>query len=87
MTDPANNLIDKILSIKKEKLILISIFIIGFILRLIAAINLGVAADDMHDSDGHLILKLSKLITSGEPSGFAQFARVAALRPLIINID
>ena len=40
--------IDCIFSMKKTTLALISIFILGFILRLIAAINLGVTADDMH---------------------------------------
>lgn len=41
-------LIDKIFEIKKNTFYLIIIFLLGLILRLIAAINLSVTADDMH---------------------------------------
>lgn len=40
--------IDSLFSMKKESLLLLLIFILAFTLRLIAAINLGVTADDMH---------------------------------------
>src|SRR3989344_2693096 len=40
--------IDYLFDMSKTNIYLILIFIFGFILRLIAAINLGVSADDMH---------------------------------------
>ena len=46
--DTLSKIIDYIFKIKRVNLILISILILGFILRLIAAINLSVSADDMH---------------------------------------
>ncbi|MEK6844139.1 MAG: glycosyltransferase family 39 protein [Nanoarchaeota archaeon] len=46
--DLIGKVIDYIFSMKKITLYLIIIFILGFILRLIAAINLSVSADDMH---------------------------------------
>jgi 4-amino-4-deoxy-L-arabinose transferase-like glycosyltransferase len=46
--DITSKAIDKIFSMKKTTYFLILIFLLGFTLRLIAAINLSVAADDMH---------------------------------------
>ena len=43
-----DNFINRIFSLKKATIYLGIIFLLGFILRLIAAINLGVSADDMH---------------------------------------
>lgn len=47
-----NNILDKIINkvfnIEKNTFYLIIIFLLGFVLRLIAAINLTVTADDMH---------------------------------------
>ena len=43
-----NRTIDKIFIMKRERLYLIMILLLAFILRLVAAINLGVSADEMH---------------------------------------
>ena len=47
-TPPKNKIINSISSMKKTTIFLILILILAFILRLIAAINLPVTADDMH---------------------------------------
>ncbi len=62
--------IDKIFAIKKSTLFLILVFILGFILRLTAAINLSVSADDMHHVT-HAInfLSADRLITYDQSSG------------------
>lgn len=46
--DFVSKIIDKIFSVKRITIYLLLIFSLGFMLRLIAAINLGVSADDMH---------------------------------------
>lgn len=62
--------IDNLFSMKKTTLILALIFVLGFVLRLIAAINLSVAADDMHFVT-HAINFFSsgRLITYDQSSG------------------
>lgn len=62
--------IDRLFSIKKEKFYLLSILVFGFFLRLIAAINLRVYADDMH----HVIhainfLSSGRLVTYDQSAG------------------
>jgi len=65
-----DKLIDNIFSMKKTSFYLILIFLLGFILRLIAAINLSVSADDMHFV-AHAInfLSADRLITYDQSSG------------------
>ena len=41
-------IIDKIFSIDKDKFIILAILFVGLLLRIIAAINISVSADDMH---------------------------------------
>ncbi len=65
-----SRVIDKIFSLRKSTIYLILIFILGLILRVIAAINLGVSADDMH----HVVhavnfLNAGRLITYDQSSG------------------
>lgn len=62
--------IDLIFSLNKNKVYLISILLLGFILRLIAAINLSVSADDMHHVT-HAInfYSAERLITYDQSSG------------------
>jgi len=62
--------VDGIFGMKKRTMLLILIFVLAFILRLIAAINLGVSADDMHHTV-HAInfLKEDRLITYDQSSG------------------
>ena len=68
--DFLSNAIDKIFSIKKSTLSLILIFILGFVLRLIAAINLSVTADDMHHvTDAINFFSADKLVHWGQSSG------------------
>jgi 4-amino-4-deoxy-L-arabinose transferase-like glycosyltransferase len=43
-----DKLIDKVFSIHENTKYLLLIFLFGFLLRIVAAINLGVSADDMH---------------------------------------
>lgn len=43
-----DKIVESIFKLNKHSFILLSIFVLGFILRLIAAINLSVSADDMH---------------------------------------
>lgn len=63
-------IIDSVFAIKKTTLCLIIIFFLGFTLRLIAAINLGVAADDMHFVTEPInFLSAGKMITYGQSSG------------------
>jgi 4-amino-4-deoxy-L-arabinose transferase-like glycosyltransferase len=62
--------VDKIFSIDRPKLYLILIFLLGFILRFIDAINLTVSSDDMH----HVIhainfISAERLITYDQSSG------------------
>ena len=66
----SDKVIDKIFDMKKTTIFLISIFTMGFILRLIAAINLSVSADDMHFVT-HAInfLNSGKLVTYDQSSG------------------
>ena len=42
------NIIDRVFSIDKNKIILLAILFAGLLLRIIAAINISVSADDMH---------------------------------------
>jgi 4-amino-4-deoxy-L-arabinose transferase-like glycosyltransferase len=70
MADFVSNLIDSVFNLKKNKIYLLIIFILAFILRLIAAINLSVTADDMH----HVLhainfLGSGKLVTYDQSSG------------------
>ncbi len=62
--------IDKIFSISRDKVLLIGILLLGLILRIIAAINLTVSADDMHFVT-HAINFFSsgRLITYDQSSG------------------
>jgi len=46
--DLLSKIIDKVFSLRKSTICLAIIFLIGFILRLIAALNVGVYGDDMH---------------------------------------
>ena len=68
--DLIGKIIDRIFSMKRITFYLIIIFIIGFLLRLIAAINLSVSADDMHFVT-HAVNFLSsrKLVTYDQSSG------------------
>lgn len=68
--DRWGKIIDKIFEPKGIRFYLILIFILAFILRLIAAINLTVSADDMHFVT-HAInfLKADRLITYDQSSG------------------
>ena len=63
-------LVDRIFSLKKIHVYLLLIFVLGFVLRFIAAINLGVKADDMHFVT-HAInfLSADKLVTYDQSSG------------------
>ena len=65
-----DKLIDNLFSMKKITFYLILIFLLGFILRLIAAINLSVSADDMHFVT-HAInfFSADRLITYDQSSG------------------
>ncbi len=65
-----DNTLDVFFGENKLRLYLILIFIVGFVLRLIAALNLSVSADDMHFSV-HAInfLKSDKLVTYDQSSG------------------
>lgn len=62
--------IDKLFSLEKHSITLISIFVLGFILRLVATINLSVSADMMHFVT-HAINFLSsgRLITYDQSAG------------------
>jgi len=62
--------VDGIFSMKRRTFYLLLIFMLAFILRLVAAINLGVAADDMHHTL-HAVdfLKQGRLITYDQSSG------------------
>jgi len=63
-------IIDKILSMKKETALLILIFVLGFILRLVAAINLSVKADDMvHVNHAVNFLLAQKLVIYHQSAG------------------
>ena len=68
--DFLDKIIDFLFSINKNKFYLILILLIGFILRLIAAINLSVSADDMHHVT-HAInfYSADRLITYDQSSG------------------
>ncbi len=68
--DVISKIIDKIFSMKKTSIFLVLIFILGVILRLIAAINLTVSADDMHHVT-HAInfFSADRLITYDQSSG------------------
>lgn len=64
------NLIDKIFSLPKNKIYLILIFLTGFILRLISAINLSTSADPMHFVTHAINFRdAEKLITYDQSSG------------------
>ena len=65
-----DKLIDNLFSMKKITFYLILIFLLGFIIRLIAAINLSVSADDMHFVT-HAInfFSADRLITYDQSSG------------------
>lgn len=70
MADPLSKFVDSIFNMKKTTILLISIFVLGFVLRLVAAINLSVSADDMH----HVLhainfLGANRLITYDQSSG------------------
>ncbi len=69
-SDITSKIIDKIFSMKKISIFLVLIFILGVILRLIAAINLTVSADDMHHVT-HAInfYSADRLITYDQSSG------------------
>ncbi|MAG26926.1 hypothetical protein CMI47_15410 [Candidatus Pacearchaeota archaeon] len=62
--------IDSIFDLGKTKVYLIAIVVMGFVLRLIAAINLSVAADDMHFVT-HAVnfLSADRLVTYDQSSG------------------
>ena len=65
-----DKIIDKIFSMKKKTVYLSVIFLIGFIWRLIGAINFSVAADDMHHVTAAINFFASgKLITYDQSSG------------------
>lgn len=75
-------IIDGLFAIKRKTIILIMIFILAFILRLIAAINLSVSADDMHHVTNAInFLYAGKLITYDQSSGLWY-----ALTSVIYNI-
>ena len=62
--------VDKVFSMKRSTIYLLAIFLLGFVLRLIAAINLTVSADDMH----HVLHAVNffssgRLITYDQSSG------------------
>ncbi len=62
--------IDSIFDIEKHKIFLIAVLILGFMLRLFAAINLSVYADDMHFVTHALgFLESGKLETYDQSSG------------------
>lgn len=66
----AGKIIDFLFSIKKSTFYLILIFLLGFALRFIAAINLGVTADDMHHVTFAInFLKADRLITYEQSAG------------------
>jgi 4-amino-4-deoxy-L-arabinose transferase-like glycosyltransferase len=62
--------VDGIFGMKKRTIFLILIFVLAFVLRFIAAINLGVSADDMHHTL-HAVnfLKEERLVTYDQSSG------------------
>ena len=65
-----DNLVDKVFSMKKEHYILVGIIALGFVLRLIAAINLGVSADDMHHvTDAINFYSAGRLENFGQSAG------------------
>ncbi len=68
--DILSKIIDSIFNLSRTNIYLIAIFALAFILRLIAAINLGVSADDMHFVT-HAInfLSADKLVTWSDSSG------------------
>ena len=65
-----NKGIDSLFGLEKSKIYLILIFLTGLVLRIIAAINLTVSADDMHFVT-HAInfLSADRLITYDQSSG------------------
>ena len=68
--DFISKVVDRVFEMKKITLYLILIFILGFFLRLIAAINLSVSADDMHFvSHAINFLKADRLVTYDQSSG------------------
>lgn len=69
-SEVTSKLIDRVFEIRKSKLILIIIFILGFSLRFIAATNLTVSADDMHHVT-HAVnfFSAGRLITYDQSSG------------------
>ncbi len=68
--DYLGSFIDRLFNIKKQTWILLSIFSLGLILRIIAAINLSVSADDMHFVT-HAVdfYKSGRLVTYDQSSG------------------
>lgn len=68
--DKLSKFIDYLFDMKKSKYYLIGILALGFILRIIAALNLGVSADDMHFvTDAINFLSVGKLETYDQSAG------------------
>lgn len=68
--DKLSKFIDYLFNMRKEKYYLIGILVIGFILRAIAATNLGVSADDMHFvTDAINFFSAGKLETYDQSAG------------------
>ncbi len=68
--DIVSKIIDKIFSMKRTTIYLILVFLLAFILRLIAAINLSVSADDMHHVTAAInFFSSGKLITYDQSAG------------------
>lgn len=62
--------VDRVFDMKKSTFYFILIFILGFVLRLIAANNLGVGADDMHFVTVPInFISAEKLVTYDQSSG------------------
>ena len=68
--DVISKAIDRIFSMKKASFYLILIFLLGFALRFIAAVNLTVSADDMHHvAHASNFLSAGRLITYDQSAG------------------